>query len=108
MQRITLGLIALGLLIAGTLGTFTDLLGADSLWWGGVSLRAGAILGVSWLVMPKAQNVPRFLWVGLGIFAAVLAIRPRLVLFGIVLAFVAMVVVAFAQRRAASGKGSRR
>ena len=108
MQRITLGIIALGLLIAGSLGTFTDLVGADSLWWGGVALRAGAILGVSWLVMPKARHLPRYLWVGLVIFAGVLAIRPRLVIFGILLAFLAMVVVALAQRRAAPGKGSRR
>ena len=107
MQRTILGLIALGLVVAGALGTFTEIFGTDSLWWGGVSLRAGAILGVSWLVMPKARHVPSYVWVGLGIFAGVLAFRPRLVLFGIVLAFVAMVVVAFAQRRAAPSKGSR-
>lgn len=103
-----LGLIALGLLVVGSLGTFTEIFGTESLWWGGVSLRAGAILGVSWLVMPKARHVPSYVWVGLGIFAGVLAFRPRLVLFGIVLAFVAMVVVAVAQRRAAPSKGSRR
>jgi hypothetical protein len=108
MQRTVLGLIALGLFVAGSLGTFTEVFGADSVWWGGVSLRAGAILGVSWLVMPKARHVPRYLWVGLGIFAGVLAFRPRLVLFGIVLSFTAMVVVALAQRRAATSKGSRR
>jgi len=108
MQRIVLGLIALGLLVAGSLGTFTEVIGADSVWWGGVSLRAGAILGVSWLVMPKVRHVPRYLWVGLGVFAGVLAVRPRLVVFGIVLAFMAMVVVALAQRRVAPSKGSRR
>jgi len=108
MQRTVLGMIALGLLVAGSLGTFTDLFGADSLWWGGVSLRAGAILGVSWLVMPKARHVPPYVWAGLGIFAGVLAIRPRLVIFGIVLAFIAMVVVAFAQRRTAQNKSSGR
>lgn len=108
MQRTALGMIALGLLIAGSLGTFTDIFGADSLWWGGVSLRAGAILGVSWLVFPKARHVPRFVWAGLGIFAGVLAIRPRFVVFGIVLAFFAMIVVALAQRRSAQGKSARR
>ncbi len=87
---------------AGSLGAFTGVFGEDSLWWGGVSLRAGAILGVFWLVIPKARHVPRFLWVGLGIFAGVLAIRPRLVLLGLGLAFVAMVVVALAQRRTTS------
>lgn len=108
MQRTVLGLIALGLFIAGSLGTFTELFGSDSRWWGGVALRAGAILGVSWLVMPKARHLPRYVWVGLGIFAGVLAFRPRLVLFGIGLAFIAMVVVALAQRRAAPAKGSPR
>ena len=108
MQRVTLGVIAFGLLIAGSLGFFTETFGVDSRWWGGVALRAGAILSVSWLVMPKARHIPRYLWVGLGIFAGVLAIRPRLVLFGIGLAFIAMVVVALAQRRAASGNSSRR
>jgi hypothetical protein len=107
MQRVTLGVIAFGLLVSGSLGFFTDIFG-DSRWWGGVALRAGAILSGSWLVMPKARHLPRYLWVGLGIFAGVLAIRPRLVLFGIVLAFVAMVVVALSQRRAASGNTSRR
>jgi len=108
MQRITLGIVAIALLVAGSLGFFTDLFGTDSRWWGGVALRAGAILGVSWLVMPKARHLPRYLWVGLGIFAGVLAIRPRLVVFGILLAFIAMVVVALAQRRTAQNKGSRR
>lgn len=98
---------ALALAVAGSLGTFTNVFGEDSLWWGGVALRAGAILGVFWLVIPKARHLPRFLWVGLGIFAAVLAIRPRLVLLGIGLAFVAMVVVALAQRRTTSRRTSR-
>lgn len=108
MQRTALGMIALGLLIVGSLGTFTDIFGVDSLWWGGVSLRAGAILGVSWLVVPRARRVPRFVWAGLGVFAGVLAIRPRLVMLGIVLAFFAMVLVALAQRRTSQDRSSRR
>ena len=108
MQRTVLGLIAIALFVAGSVGTFTEIFGADSRWWGGVSLRAGAILGVSWLVMPKARHVPRYVWPGLGIFAGVLAIRPRLVMFGIGLAFFAMVVVALAQRRSAQSRRSRR
>ena len=99
MQRIALGVLALVLFVAGSLGAFTGVLGDEAEWWGGVAVRAGAILAVFWLVMPKAGDVSRAVWVGLGIFAAVLAIRPRLVLFGIVLAFIAMVFTAFAHRR---------
>lgn len=102
MERKAMGLIALGLLIAGITGTLMAMLGGDSLWWGGVSLRSGAILGSIWLVMPKARELPAAVWVGIGVFAAFLALRPRLILFGIAAAFVAMVVVAMAQRRASS------
>lgn len=54
--------------------------------------------------MLKARQVPHAVWVGVGIFSGVLAFRPRLMLLGLVLAFVAMVVLALAQRRAASTK----
>lgn len=101
MQRAMLGVISLVLMVGGALGAFTGLVGDDAKWWGGVSLRAGLILGVLWLVMPKARDVPTPVWVGIGIFAVVLAVRPRLVLFGIGLAFAAMLGVAIAQRRTA-------
>lgn len=95
-----MGVIALVLIVAGTLGAFTNAFGGGSEWWGGVALRAGLVLGAFWLVVPRARQVPPPVWVGLGIFAAVLAIRPRLVLLGIAIAFIAMVVTAIAQRRA--------
>lgn len=104
MQRRALGIVALIFLALGLAGTFTEVFGTDSRWWGGVTLRTGALLGVFWLVMPKARQVPHAVWVGVGIFSGVLAFRPRLVLLGLVLAFVAMIVVALAQRRAASSK----
>jgi hypothetical protein len=102
MERKAMGFIALGLLVAGVTGTLMAMAGGDSLWWGGVTLRSGAVLGSLWLVMPKARDVPIAVWVGIGILAGFLAIRPRLILFGIAAAFVAMVVVAMAQRRAGS------
>lgn len=104
MQRRALGIVALGLLGAGSAGTFTDLLGEDSIWWGGVALRTGLVLGVFWLVIPKARQVPRPVWAGALTFAGFLAIRPRLVLVGIVAAFIAMVAVALAQRRSAPSR----
>ncbi len=97
-----MGIIALGLLVAGVIGTLLAMTGGDSLWWGGVTLRSGAILGSIWLVMPKARDVPTAVWVGIGVFAGFLAIRPRLILFGLAIALVAMVTVAMAQRRAGS------
>ncbi|MCP3975769.1 MAG: hypothetical protein GY720_14890 [bacterium] len=102
MERKAMGFIALGLLVAGVTGTSMAMVGGDSLWWGGVMLRSGAILGSIWLVIPKARDVPAAVWVGIGVFAGFLAVRPRLILFGIAAAFVAMVAVAMAQRRAGS------
>ena len=102
MERKAMGLIALGLLVVGVVGTVMAMTGEDSLWWGGVTLRSGAILGSIWLVMPKVRDVPRAVWVGVGVFAGFLAIRPRLILFGIGAAFIAMIAVAMAQRRAGS------
>ncbi len=97
-----MGTIAVALIGVGLVGTFSAMAGEDSLWWGGVTLRSGAILGSFWLVMPRFREVPTAVWVGVGVFAAFLAIRPRLILFGLLAAFVAMVVVAMAQRRAGS------
>lgn len=91
------------MLVVGSLGTFTDVLGADNAVLGGVALRTGIILGAFWLVLPKARTVSPAVWAGMGVFAAVLALRPRLVLVGLAGAFVVMVAVAVAQRRARSG-----
>ena len=99
MQRIVLGIIALVLVVAGALGAFTDLFGTGTEWWGGVALRTGRVLGAFWLVMPRAKDVPTPVWVGVGVFALFLAARPRLVLLGLVIAFIAMVVTAVVQRR---------
>lgn len=87
------------LLVGGGLGAFTDVFGAETEWWGGVAVRTGAILGVFWLIIPQARDVVPAVWVGLGVFAVFVAIRPRLVLFGLVSAFIAMSVTAIAQRR---------
>ena len=102
MQRRVLGIIALALIVVGSLGTFTDVLATDDAVLGGVALRTGVILGAFWLVLPKARTVPPAVWAGVAVFAAVLALRPRLVLLGIAGAFIVMVVVALAQRRAGS------
>lgn len=92
----------MAMLVVGAVGSFTDLLGEDSLWWGGVTLRTGAILGVFWLILPKARKVPRAILVGMVVFAGFVALRPRLVLLGVAASFLAMVGVGIAQRRAAA------
>ena len=102
MERRVLGVVALSLIVVGTIGTFTNLFGADSTWWGGVALRTGLVLGVLWLVLPKAREVPRAVWAGALTLAGFIAIRPRLVAFGLVAALIAMFAVAAAQRRAAA------
>ena len=100
MERRLLGILAVGFAVFGALGTFTAAFGDGSEQWGGVLLRSAMILGVLWLVIPKARQVPRPVWAGVGVFGGVLAIYPRLVLLGLLLAFFAMVAVAIMQRRA--------
>ena len=103
VQRVVLGIIAFVLAVGGALGAFTEVFGANTEWWGGVALRTGLVLGAFWLVMPRARDVPTPVWVGLGVIAVFLAARPRLALFGLVIAFFAMVITAIAQRRNRSG-----
>jgi len=102
VHRPTLGIVATLLVAGGLVGTFSDAYGEDSLLRGGVMLRSGAVLGVLWLVLPKARALPQPVAVGVGLFAAVLIFRPRLVLVGIAVAFIAMVVMSIAQLRARS------
>ena len=99
MHRNVLGVIAAVLVVGGGLGAFTDVFGTGTEWWGGVAFRSGLILGAFWLAIPKAREVPVYVWVGLGVFAVFVAARPRLVLFGLVIAFIAMLITALAQRR---------
>jgi len=99
MQRRVLGVIALTLIVVGGLGTFLDVFGEHRRTTSGVALRSGLILGAFWLVLPRARDVPRPVWIGVAVFAGFLAVRPRLFLLGLVLAFIAMVAVALAQRR---------
>jgi hypothetical protein len=49
-------------------------------------IRAGAILGAIWLALPRARQVPRPVWFGIGAFVLIVAARPRLVLWAFLLA----------------------
>ncbi len=86
MHRPTLGVVAALLIGAGLVSTFVSGLGEDHLVWGGILIRAGALLGALWLVLPSARHLPRHLWLGIGSFILVLAIRPRLVAWALVAA----------------------
>ncbi len=86
MHRPTLGVIAAGLLVTGLVLTFLQGGDVDDLFWGGVLLRAGGVLGALWLVLPNARRMPRWAWAGLAVLGVVLALRPRLILVGFLLA----------------------
>ncbi len=87
MQRAVLGVVSLALIVWGVL---------DMVWWdtagagttGGVLLRAGLVLGAIWLALPGLRRVPRHLLIwGAGV-AALLVVRPRLLLIGLPAAIV--------------------
>lgn len=94
MPRWFLGVTAAGFLAGGLVLTFTADPGPDKLAWGGILVRSGLIFGAWWLVLPNAKRVRRSTWIGVGVVALVLALRPRLIVWGLVSA----VIVALAAR----------
>lgn len=79
MNRSALGIFSLVLFVSGVvLMTFPA--GDENL--GGVFIRSSVVLGAVWLVLPNARQVPRGVWVGIGVLAFVLIAAPRLVLWG--------------------------
>ncbi len=91
MSRSYLGVVAAGFLVGGLVLTFVSDPGPDELAWGGILLRSGMLLGAWWLVLPNARRIRPATWVSVGIVAAVLAVRPRLVLWGLVIAALVMI-----------------
>ncbi len=90
-QRWFLGVVAGGFLAGGLALALVADPGPDELAWGGILLRSGMLLGAWWLVLPNARRVRRTTWVSVGIVAIVLAVWPRLILWGLLVA----VLVAF-------------
>ncbi len=86
MHRPSLGIIAGALLAVGLVMTFLQGGDVDDLFWGGVLLRAGGVLGALWLVLPSARKMPRWAWAGIAVVGLVLALRPRLIVVGFVVA----------------------
>lgn len=83
MNRIALGVVVLGLAVAGTIVMTVD--GGDRN-LGGVLVRASVVLGAVWLVLPNARRVRREVWTGAAVFAVVLIAAPRLILWGFLIA----------------------
>ncbi len=67
---------------------------------GAVSVRAGLVLGALWLALPNIRRAPRWLLSAVGVLAAVLIIRPRLLLYALPVA----AVVAFLGATSRRGK----
>lgn len=103
MHRPTLGVLAGVLLVAGLVATYV----ADSEAWGSVLIRAGAILGGIWLVLPKAREIPKPVWLSLGAFVIIVAVRPRLILWAFLLA-VLISAIALVTRGRGGVSGSQR
>ncbi len=66
--------------------TFVSDPGPDELAWGGILLRSGMLLGAWWLVLPNARRVRPGTWAAIGVVVAVLAVWPRLMLWGLLVA----------------------
>jgi hypothetical protein len=95
VQRWFLGIVAGGFLAGGLVLALVSDPGPDELAWGGILLRSGMLMGAWWLVLPNARRVRRTTWVSVGVVAIVLAVRPRLILWGLLVA----VLVAFSGAR---------
>ena len=67
---------------------------------GAVSVRAGLMLGALWLALPNIRRAPRWLLSAVGVLAAVLIVRPRLLLYALPVA----AVVAFLGATSRRGK----
>ncbi len=78
-QRTTLGVLAVLFLAVGGFGAARRLDPA----WPGVMLRAGMLLGAIWFAAPAFGRVSQRVLIGVGIVAAVLVIRPTLILWGL-------------------------
>ncbi len=99
VRRTILGLIAAALLAGGLLLTFTAEAETDGRVWGGILLRSGAVLGAVWLVYPKARRVSPPMWAAITTVIVVLAVRPRLIMWGLVLGVAAAIAIGLGRSR---------
>lgn len=86
MHRPTLGFISLALMIGGAFLMARPVDGDTYL--GAIGLRSGLVLGAIWVALPNIRRAPRWLLYAAAVPAAVLIVRPRLVLYALPVAVV--------------------
>jgi hypothetical protein len=90
MHRPTLGVISLVLIIGGTILMLRPIDGDSYL--GAIGLRSGLVLGAIWVALPNIRRAPHWLLYAVAVLAAVLIVRPRLVLYALPVAAVVAIV----------------
>ena len=80
-QRIAIGVIAALFLGVGAVGVIGDLDPA----WPQILLRGGILLAAVWFAAPAFSRVPRRVLIGLSVVGLMVVVRPRLILWSIVL-----------------------
>jgi hypothetical protein len=88
-QRISIGVVALLALVAGGIGVALDL---DPT-WPPLLLRAAIVIGAIWFAGPVFHRVTRRVGIGLAVVAAVIVVRPRLILWALVVGALTAIVV---------------
>lgn len=88
MHRPTLAAFAIILLTAGVIVTYLIGAGEEQRLWGGVLFRGGALLGAVWLVLPSARRVRKWTLLPVGAFIVIVAYRPRLIGYALVISAV--------------------
>ena len=84
-QRTSIGIVAALFLGVGAVGAIADL---DPT-WPQILLRAGIVLSALWIAAPVLRRLPRRVLIGGAVVAAVLLVRPRLIVWGVLAAIVA-------------------
>ena len=84
MHRPSLGIASLALIVGGAVFMVWPIDGDP--YFGAIGVRAGLVLGALWLALPNIRRVPRWLLSAVGVLAAVVIVRPRLILWAIPIA----------------------
>jgi hypothetical protein len=79
MHRPTLGVIGALLLVAGAVGIWLAAPGTQEYLWASIVLRSGAVMGAIWLALPAIRGTSKRTLVVIAILAAVLVLRPKMV-----------------------------
>ena len=74
-MRLTIGLFAVLLLVAGFLLPSGDSLSAA----GGACLRVGILMGLWWFAYPQVSRIPRWLAIAVGVGVLAVLLRPKLI-----------------------------